>query len=285
MPGREPEPTSTAPAAALPHQRARGSLRLSFKRRDDATVLDGLRQEGCLKARFPRTEHGAWPGAVTLNTAGGVAGGDVLDSSIGAGPGARATVASQAAERFYRALPGSAPATVTTRLHVAPGAALEWLPQESILFDGCAVRRRLLVDLADDAWFLGVESLVFGRLAMGETVRDARFRDLIELRRGGRLLLHDAIRLDGPVQAALDRRATGGGARAMATLVHAAPDAPARLDPLRAALAGWDAGASAWDGMLVARVAAADGACLRRAVVAGLNVLRDGRPLPRVWEC
>ncbi len=272
---------------ALPgaHQRAQGTLRLSFKRRGDATVLDGLRQEGCLKARFPRMEHGAWAGAVTLNSSGGVAGGDVLDMAVAAGPGTRATVASQAAERFYRALPGTAPARVSTALRVAPGAALEWLPQESILFDRCAVRRRLSVDLAGDAWFLGVEQLVFGRTAMGEAVRDARLRDLIELRRDGRLLLHDAIRFDGPVQSLLDRRATGGAARGVATLVHAAPDAESRLDALRGALAGYDAGASAWDGLLVARIVAADGACLRAAVVAGLSALRAGRPLPRVWLC
>ncbi len=278
-------PAGPDTAAAPPHQRARGALRLSFKQRDDATVLDALRQDGCLKARFPHTERDAWPGAVTLNTAGGVAGGDTLDTAVTAGPGTRATVASQAAERFYRALPGSAPAQVITRLHVAPGAALEWLPQEAILFNHCALRRRLLVDLAEDAWFLGVESLVFGRTAMDESVQDASLRDLIELRRGGRLILHDAIRLDGPVQSVLDRPASGNGARAVAILLHAAPDAAARLDPLRAALAAWDAGASAWDGMLVARIAAQDGACLRRAVVAGLNVLRAGRPLPRVWEC
>lgn len=267
------------------HQRAQGALRLSFKRRGDATVLDGLRQEGCLKARFPRMEHGAWAGAVTLNSSGGVAGGDALDITVAAGLGTRATVASQAAERFYRALPGTAPARVSTMLRVAPGAALEWLPQESILFDRCALRRRLLVDLAGDAWFLGVELLVFGRTAMGEAVRDAFVRDRVELRRDGRLLLHDAIRFDGPAQAVLDRRATGGAARGVATLIHAAPDAEARLDALRGALAGHDAGASAWDGLLVARIVAADGACLRAAVVAGLAVLRAGRPLPRVWLC
>ena len=281
-----PDPAASAPGtAAAPHQRARGTLRLSFKQRGTATVLDTLRQEGCLKVRFPRTERAAWPGAVTLNTAGGVAGGDVLDSTIAAGPGAQATIASQAAERFYRALPASAPAAVTTRLALAPGAALEWLPQETILFNACALQRRLLVDLAEDARFLGVESLVFGRTAMGETVEHARIRDLIQLRRAGRLVLHDAIRLDGPVQPLLDRRATGGGARAVATLVLAAPDSAARLDPLRAALAPWGAGASAWDNLLVARVTAPNGACLRRAVVAGLAALRDGRPLPRVWEC
>ncbi len=267
------------------HQRARGTLRLSFKNRDGATVLDGLRQEGCLKARFPRMEHGAWTGAVMLNSSGGVAGGDVLDTAITAGPGTQATVASQAAERFYRALPGAAPAQVSTALQVAPGAAFEWLPQETILFDRCAVQRRLAVDLAADAWFLGVEQWVFGRTAMGETVHDGSLRDLIQVRRDGRLLLHDAIRLDGPVQSLLDRRATGGMSRGIATLIHVASDAASKLDPLRDALAGHDAGASAWDGMLVARVAAPDGACLNAAVVAGLAVLREGRPLPRVWLC
>ena len=267
------------------HQRARGELRLSFKRRGDATVLDGLRQDGCLKARFPRTERDAWAGAITLNSSGGVAGGDRLSISVTAGPGTRATVASQAAERFYRALPGTASAVVSTALQVAPGASLEWLPQEAILFDRCALQRRLTVDLAAGSWFLGVEQLVFGRAAMGETVHEARLRDLIQFRRDGRLSLHDAIRIDGPVQALLDRSASAGSARAIATLVHAAPDAEARLNAVRDALAGYEAGASAWDGLLVARIVAANGACLRAAVVAGLAVLREGRPLPRVWQC
>src|SRR4051794_17094496 len=94
------------------HQRARGELRGSFRRREGRTVLDGLRQEGCLKARFPRPERDAWTSAVMLNSSGGVAGGDVLATTISVGDGARATVAAQAAERFYRSLPDGAPARV-----------------------------------------------------------------------------------------------------------------------------------------------------------------------------
>lgn len=266
------------------HQRARGALRLAVKRRGAATVLDTLRQEGCLKLRFPRVAPGEPPCAVTLNSAGGVAGGDVLATAIGAGPGTRATVASQAAERFYRALPGSVSA-VANSVVVGAGAGLEWLPQETLLFDGCALRRTLRVDLADDAAFLGVESLVFGRRAMGEVVRAALLDDLIEIRRAGRLLLHDRIRLRGSVAPLLAGRAIGAGATAVATLIDAAPDVPARLDLLREALAPFDAGASVVDGMLLARIVAENGACLRAAVVAGLAVLRDGRPLPRVWMC
>ena len=197
------------------------------------------------------------------------------------GAGARATIASQAAERYYRALPATPAANVATRIAVAEGGAAEWLPQETILFDRCAVRRRLLIELADDAWFLGLESLVFGRAAMGEVVEHASLRDVYEVRRGGRLLLHDAIRLEGEVAATLRRPAIADGARAVATLVYVASDAETMLDPLR----GLGIAASAWDGMLIARMLATDGATLRGGVIDALRVLRDGRPLPRVWLC
>lgn len=277
--------TSAQCAAPLGlHQRSRGELHLGFKRRNAETALGVLRQVGCLKARLPRPEPGGWRSAVMLNSSGGVAGGDDLATTVVAGPGTRATVSSQAAERFYRALPGST-ATVRNRIEVLDGAALEWLPQETILFDRCAMRRRLTVDLAPNAAFLGVESLVFGRAAMDEVVRQAQIDDLIEIRRAGVLLLHDRVRLAGPVDAILSRKAIGAGAKAMATLIQVSSAAVASLDALREVLAPYDAGASACDGMLIARVVARDSACLRRAVVAALNVLREGRPLPRVWSC
>jgi urease accessory protein len=262
-------------------QRAYGALAVSVKQRGTQSVLHNLRQEGCLKVRFPRPEDPAWLPVVTLNTSGGVAGGDVLDAAFAVGTGARATIASQAAERFYRALPDSAASSVTTRIAVAACGAVEWLPQDTILFDRCAVRRRLRVDLAADAWFLGVESLVFGRAAMGEVVNWASLRDVFEVHRAGRLLLHDAIRLEGEAAATLLRPATAAGARAVATLVNVAHDAEAMLDPLRAL----GIGASAWDGMLIARMLAPDSATLRAAVVDALRVLRGGRALPRVWLC
>jgi urease accessory protein len=266
-------------------QRATGELRVSVKRRGGESVLDGLRQAGCLKARFPRPLTAGWVDATTVNTSGGVVGGDRLNSSISVGAGARATISAQAAERFYRALPDSAPSTVRTSIEVGPDAAAEWLPQETILFDRCALDRRLTIAVAHGAWFLGVEMLVFGRAAMGERVVTALLRDLIQVRRGGELLLHDAIRLDGEVDQVLERTAIAGSARAVATLVHVAPDAEARLGSVREALIESDGGASAWNGMLIARILAHDGASARRSMVAALSVLRDGRPLPRVWLC
>jgi urease accessory protein len=126
--------------------------------------------------------------------------------------------------------------------------------------------------------------LVFGRSAMGERVATASVHDLIRIRRDGALLLHDAVRLDGAVDAVLRRAAVAGGCRAVGTVVYVAPDAEGRLDAVRKRL-GPEAGASAWNGMLIARIVVADGAALRRSAVDILSALRDGRPLPRVWMC
>jgi urease accessory protein len=274
-----------SPSEAL--QRARGVARVGFVPRDGATVLADLRQEGCLKVRFPYPEAGAWTGAVLLNTSGGVASGDVLRTEIAVAAGACATIATQAAERIYRAPPAGGPAVVRTRLAVAAGAALEWLPQETILFQRARLDRQLVVELQADSWFLGVETLIFGRAEMGEELRDATLRDLFRVTRDGRPVLHDAIRLEGDVAAILARPAVARGGRAVATIVHAGPDAAARCAALREALdaAPAESGASAWDGLLVARIVARDGACARAAVLAGLAALRDRRPVPRVWLC
>ena len=265
-------------------QRSQGELRVELRRRDERTVLDTLYQSGCLKARLPRPEMDGWAEVVTLNVSGGVAGGDRLVGAFRAGEGARVAIASQAAERFYRAVPGSV-ASVRTTIGVAAGAFVEWLPQASILFDGAALDRRLEVDVADDARFLGVESLLFGRAAMGETVRRAWLRDGIRIRRGGSLVLNDAVRMDGEVEGLLQRRAIAGGGVALATLWYLGPDAEDRLRRLRGLVTECELGCSAWNGMLVARMLATDGAALRTALTAALAELRDGRKLPRVWLC
>ena len=153
------------------------------------------------------------------------------------------------------------------------------------MFDGFALDRRLEVNLAADACFLGVETIVFGRAAMGERVRQGWLQDVIRVRRGDELLLHDAVRLDGDVDAIMRRPAVGGGARAVATVIQVAPDLEPKVNAVRRALEAADAGASVWNGMLVARILGPDGAFVRRIVVAVLDSLRDSRPLPRAWSC
>jgi urease accessory protein len=260
-------------------QRARGALHIGVRARLGVTRLADLRQEGCMRACFPRTDADSLH-AVVLNTAGGVTDGDHLRAAFAVESGASMVVATAAAERIYRARPGSAPARVDTRIDVGQGACAEYLPQETILFDGCALARTLSVDMAQDAVYVGVETLVFGRRASGEVLGDIDVRDSFTLRRGGRLVLHDQVRLRGDAALLLRGRATAGGAGAVASLVYAAPDAAERLQGLREALGG---GASFRDGLVVGRVVAQDGLRARELVLAGLAALRGGRVLPRVW--
>jgi urease accessory protein len=282
-----PVPVAETHAVAGPAALARscGRLTLSFKRRGTATTLDALFQQGCSRALLPLVEAGDPPCAVVVNTAGGLTGGDKIDLRIGWGEGSTAIVAGQTAERIYRAAGGTA--RIAVRLDIAAGADAEWLPQETILFDQSRLSRDLAVHVAADARFLGVEALIFGRGTMGESVRAGSLRDALRLYRDGRLVLADVLALDGDMAAALDRPARAAGARAAATLLLVAGDAEARLDPLRGRLAAFGAltAASAWDGILVARMLAPDGAALRRVVAAALAVLRPGRMLPRVWLC
>jgi urease accessory protein len=257
-------------------QRAKGELNLAFGAGAGVTRLQRFYQDGCLKARLPRGEDGAE--VVTLNISGGVAGGDVLATRVEVGEGAQVRVASIAAERIYRALGGVA-AEVSTRLSVQPGGVLQYLPQETILFDGFALTRGLDVDLAAGAGFLGVESLVFGRLASGEVVREGMLRDRVSVRVAGRLVVQDMTRLEGDIAGRLDRRAVANGARATAMVMCTGGDVAA----VRAALEGAVAGATVVENILLARILAADGASLRRVLVRVLAACGCGA-LPRVWQ-
>jgi urease accessory protein len=240
-----------------------------------------LHQAGCLKLRFPHSHDGGLE-AVLINISGGVADGDTLSVTLEAGAGAALTFSTPAAERIYRAMRGAPAARIDMQARIGAGARLNYLPQETLFFDGCALDRSLRIDLDPQGVFLGVEARLFGRLLSGEAIRQMHLRDRLILRRGGRLVLHDAVRMQGDPRLLLAAGAGAGGCKAAATLLYAAPDAAVRLDAVRAALEGGDAGASAWDGILMARLVAADGQALRRAVVPALQILLQ-EPLPRLW--
>ncbi len=265
--------------------RTEGLVRLGFVRgADGRTALAGLHQSGAARARFPKPAGGDAPEAVLLNTAGGLTGGDRIDVEVTLAAQCRATVTAAAAEKVYRALDGNA--VIRVRLDVGDGAHLAWLPQPTILFDQARLDRRTEVGIAGSASFLAVETLIFGRSAMGEDVRRGACRDAWRVRRDGRLVFADTFVVDGAVADALDRGATLDGARAAAMLLWAAPDAPARLDEVRALLqdTACAAGASAWNGLLLVRAAARDGSALQ-ALLGPVITRLTGRPLPRVWQC
>ena len=261
-------------------QRARAEARGWFARVGKRTEPQRLFETGGLRWRFPRSSNPCE--AAIVNTGGGVAGGDsyVLSLSLSAGAEVEATAPS--AERVYRS-DGPA-AAITTRLELASGARLFWLPQETLMFDRARLERRLEIEAAGEAEFIIAETLAFGRLAMGESRIDASVRDSWRVRRDGRLVFADETRIDH-AGATLERKAAGAGARAVSTIVASAPNIEARLPDLRAALdagrPGVESGASAFDGLVVARLLAASSERLRAALVAAIVAL--GGRKPRLW--
>lgn len=262
-------------------QRAEGTARLAFHRSGGATRLKTLYQEGCAKIRLPRPLMGQAPEAILINTAGGLAGGDRIAIGIEAGEGTAATVTTQACERVYRST--GPDAMVENRLTLGPGAALAWLPQETILFDGGRLTRRLEADLAGDATLLAVEAVLFGRTAMGEVLRHGALHDRWRIRREGKLVFAEDFRVSGDIAAQLARPVSLGGCAAMATVLHLAPAPETRLDAVRALL-GDSGGASAWEGKLLIRLVAPSGLALRQHLEPLLTLMLSGRPLPKVWH-
>ena len=261
--------------------RAFGRIALSVAADDEATRRKRVHEAGALRVRFPNVTNKATLDAVIVNTAGGMTGGDCFDIGVAVGAGARLTVTTAAAEKVYRSL---GPDTrMSVRLGVGPGAAMAWLPQETILFDRVRLRRSIEVDLAPDASLLLAEAVVFGRSAMGETVMHGHFFDRWRVRVGEALVFAESLRLDGAIAQRLAERAVAGASVAIASVLKLPGDerAVAAVRALEKDFAG-EVGVSAWNGVTVARLVAPDGAALHHDLIGVLTALGDV-PLPRLW--
>ena len=274
--------TAMAEAAAIAPQRAWGRGRLSAKPLAGRTRLAEFYQEGCAKIRLPDTFDHTME-AVLINSSGGLTGGDRLEWTFDSGEETHLTLTTQACEKIYKSSGGTA--TVDTRIEVRAGACVHWLPQETILFNGAKLDRETVVDLAEGAHFLGLETIVLGRAAMGETVTRLSLRDRRIIRRNGRIEVFDPFRLDDASLARAAGPALLHGARAVAVLILSAPGAEDQLPALRTALTEPDvtAAASALPGRVILRAHAPDAWPLRRQIARLIQILRPGA-LPRVWQ-
>jgi urease accessory protein len=266
--------------------RARGEARASFSRIGATTKPARVFETGGLRLRFPKAT-GACE-AVLVNTGGGMAGGDRAAINLTLDEGADVLATTQSAEKIYRA--ETEATRVETHLTIGANASLSWIPQETILFDRANLARRLDADVAGDGTLLAIESVVFGRLASGEAEITARLHDRWRIRRDGKLVFADELRIENAATV-LERPAVGRGARAIASFLFMAPDTEAALEKIRAVFeaqssgdgAPLEAGASALDGFVVARALSPDPGRLRRCILAVMMALR-GSTAPRVWQ-
>ncbi|MAF48541.1 MAG: urease accessory protein UreD [Rhodospirillales bacterium] len=267
-----------------------GRAEIRFAKSGSETRLAHLYQHEPLRVLFPAPAGGDIPQAALVTTSGGLVGGDKMSIEIGADRGAAAIAIAQAAEKVY----GSAgeDCVIGVDLRAEDGAWLEYLPQETILFDGARLNRGTKIDAHPTARVLAGEILVFGRIGRGERMNSGFVHDAWTVASGGRAVWADALHLDGDIGQALDHPAGLGGAIAVATAVYVGPDAADNLDHARGHFgetAGVIGGVSLVNGVLVARWIGEDQLALRNSFAkywAGLRARIMGYPaaLPRLWH-
>jgi len=163
-----------------------GIAEIGFGHQDGVTRLTHLYQRDPLRVLFPTSDAGDPALAVIVTTSGGLVAGDKLDIAVRLAPGAVVHVTASAAEKIYRSTDPTT--TIHQSLAIAAGAALEFLPPETILFDGARLRRDAVIELDAGGGFLGGDIVVFGRRARGERFTNGFLREVWEVRREGKLV-------------------------------------------------------------------------------------------------
>lgn len=215
------------PGEAVHLQSWRAELALEFERRVGRTVLAARRHDGPLVVQKPFYPEGeAVCHAIVLHPPAGIAGGDELELSARSARGAHALLTTAGAGKWYR----SAGPWARQRLQfdVADGACLEWLPQETIIFDGSLARLETEVRLAGDARYVGWEVLCFGRTGSGETFKRGACRVRTTILRDGKPQWVERGMIEGGGHL-LDVQAGLAGHPVCGTLIAAAPALGAEL--------------------------------------------------------
>ncbi len=284
-------------AAILPfeppawRQEVRGLADIRFACSDAVTRLAHLAHHEPLRVLFSKPAQGDVAQATLVNMSGGLIAGDTLNIRFAVGENAAAMCVASAAEKVYRSTGDTS--HISVDLYTDKNAWAEWLPQETIFFNGARLRRTTRLHLAQNARILAGEFLVLGRLASGEIVIDGYLRDAWEVRQDGRLIWADALRMDGNFAAIENARVGLNGARTLATLVYAGAGASEMLEPARDlqqnSTAGVLASATCVNAVLVMRWLAVEPQILRAALRKFWAAFRHqaaGLPavLPRIWH-
>ena len=263
------------------------TLALRFHRRD-ARTLSTNRHQGPLRMQKPLYPEGeAICHAVIIHPPGGIAGGDALEVTATVEPGAHALVTTPGATKWYKANGRAA----SQRVQLSVSGALEWLPQEAIVFDQADVRSAIDIDLDADAAMIGWDIVALGRRAAGERFERGRYAQSIRLRIDDALVWHERSRILGgdPLldsAIGLDGQHVFGCLWAAGAVLEALD-----LNELRAELGTADANAPVTrlaPRLLVARTLASTTAAARTALTAVWSALRPRlfgvrAQAPRLW--
>jgi len=271
-----------------------GIAEIGFSGSDGRTRLAHLYQRDPLRVLFPTPAVGDSTLAVIVTTSGGLVAGDQLQIAVNAGAGAIAHITASAAEKVYRSTGRTT--VIRQAMSLAADAILEFLPPETILFDGARLSRETVVDLEPGGVFLGGDIVVFGRRARGERFTHGFLHEAWEVWCGGKLVWGDALHLEDHLSHIIDDPACFAGAAAFATMILSPSQRDSRklLEGARAfqsadRTTGLRAGVTTIEGLIIARWLAMDAAQVRQAYIRFACYLRStalglAPVLPRLWQ-
>jgi len=187
------------------------ALALAYARDGERSVLARRTHRGPLvvqRSLYPEGERVCQ--SIIVHPPAGIVGGDMLQLDIDVDAGACAQITTPGAAKWYRSSGAAGRQDVAARVHA--GSTLEWLPQESIVFDGAIAGLHNRVDLEGDATFIGWDVVCLGRSASGERFERGNLRQSLVVARdgveifveraslaGGDALLESAVGLNGAV--------------------------------------------------------------------------------------
>jgi urease accessory protein len=286
--GRDGRDGQASEEAARPGWQAR--LALGFERRGASSALvqrehfGPLRVQKALYPEGPDVCH-----AILLHPPGGIAGGDSLEISVNVGAGARALLTTPGAGKWYRA--GGRQASQSLRVRVGEGGVVEYLPQETIVFDGAEAQMQTHIELAAGALFCGWEILCLGRTASGERFSHGRLELATRIEKQGQPLWLERGRLLGGSSWLAAAPGLAGFPVSASLLLAGRAVEPDWLAACRAlpVADGLLTGVTALPELLVARCLAPGAEAARRwlrEVWQQLRPLALGKPpvLPRIWN-
>jgi urease accessory protein len=263
-------------------------LSLSYVRDGKRTLLAERRHAGPLvvqKSLYP--EGDAVCQNVIIHPPGGIVGGDTLAVNVDAGPCTHAQLTTPGAAKCYRS--GGAFARQRIRLRAAHGAVLEWLPQETIVFDASKIELELSIELFDDARFLGWDVVCLGRTAAGERFDHGALRQRLTLTRDGMPVFVERAVLNGGAPLLASPVGLHGNP-VFGTLLAAAPVVThAMLESCRqVSLIAGEGAVTRLPGVVIARYRGASAAAARHYFVEIWRKLRPALALrfavpPRIW--
>lgn len=269
------------------------SLKLGFERDGDTTRLMRREHFGPLRVQKPLyPEHPSTCHAIIVHPPGGVVGGDELQIDVDAGPEARALLSTPGAAKWYRS--NGHRSRQQLRIRIATGAALEWLPQETIFFNAADIALDTIIDLSGDATYLGCEILCFGRSASGETFDQGRVQQAMTIRRDGKpLWLEQGVLHGGSRQMRSPLGLSGYPVCASLIAVGSAASAPLLNSLREQCTAGSDGrgqlGVTQMKSVIVVRYLGEASEIARNVMLTAWQVLRpalSGRDavVPRIWK-